>query len=205
MKRRAHRWSLVSVVAVCMLLAAACQESLVSPRVPAGVASNDPKGVTLGLRFRVTVPGVVKGVRFLKTPGNDGEHTGFLWTDDGSTLLASGTFTDEPDATAWTDLTFPSPVRLTPGVQYVIAYRAPNGHYAYQADYFVSNDATRAPKDVVSSNGDIVGVGSSAAEHNGVFIYDDQCPVQPCFPPGDVEHTFHDGSYFVDVDFNPDS
>ena len=46
------------------------------------------------MKFQSSVPGWVAGVRFYKGAGNDGTHTGSLWTASG-TLLATGTFTDE--------------------------------------------------------------------------------------------------------------
>ena len=51
------------------------------------------------MKFQSSVPGWVAGVRFYKGAGNNGTHTGSLWTASG-TLLATGTFTNET-ASGW--------------------------------------------------------------------------------------------------------
>ena len=46
------------------------------------------------MKFQSSVAGWVAGVRFYKGTGNNGTHTGSLWSASG-TLLATGTFTNE--------------------------------------------------------------------------------------------------------------
>ena len=60
------------------------------------------------MKFQSSVPGWVTGVRFYKGTGNNGTHTGSLWTSSG-TQLATGTFTNET-ASGWQTLTFANPV-----------------------------------------------------------------------------------------------
>ena len=45
------------------------------------------------------------------------------------------TFTDET-ATGWQTASFPAPVALEPGQNYVVSYLAPNGNYAYTPAFF---------------------------------------------------------------------
>ena len=67
-------------------------ESLFGNQTPAEVSSSDNSAVELGTVFTPTHPGIVSGVRFYKGTGNDGTHTGSLWSIDG-TRLATVTFT----------------------------------------------------------------------------------------------------------------
>ena len=47
---------------------------------PAVTSANDSTAYELGVKFQSTVPGWVAGVRFYKGAGNNGTHTGSLWT-----------------------------------------------------------------------------------------------------------------------------
>ncbi|WP_425956181.1 DUF4082 domain-containing protein [Xylanimonas sp. McL0601] len=96
--------------------------------VPAVASWNDPGPIQVGTRLQVTVDGAIQGIRFYKGAGNTGTHTGYVWKPDG-TQLATGTFKSET-ATGWQTLVFATPVTVTAGTQFVVAYYAPAGHYA---------------------------------------------------------------------------
>ena len=87
-------------------------ESLFGNQTPAEVSSSDNSPVELGTVFTPTHPGIVSGVRFYKGTGNDGTHTGSLWSIDG-TRLATVTFTGE-SASGWQTATFSSRWRSRP-------------------------------------------------------------------------------------------
>jgi methionine-rich copper-binding protein CopC len=76
----------------------------------------------------------VDGVRFYKGTGNDGTHTGSLWSASG-TLLATGTFTNE-SASGWQTLIFANPVQISAGTTYVASYYDPDGYYAADVQQF---------------------------------------------------------------------
>ena len=101
---------------------------------PATVDSGDAGAVNLGVRFVPSVNGFVTGVRFYKAPANTGTHTGTLWSSTG-TRLATGTFSGE-SASGWQTLQFASRIAVTAGTTYVASYRAPNGHYSDDPNYF---------------------------------------------------------------------
>ncbi len=88
------------------------------------------------MKFTSSVAGFVTGVRFYKGAGNGGTHVGSLWTT-GGTLLATATFTGE-SASGWQTVTFSSPVAVSAGTTYVASYFAPQGNYAFTANYFTS-------------------------------------------------------------------
>ena len=79
--------------------------------------------------------GFITGVRFFKSTGNTGTHTGSLWTAAGS-RLATVTFTGET-ASGWQTATFASAVRRDRRDRPTSCpTRAPNGHYAATPCYW---------------------------------------------------------------------
>src|SRR4051794_16973519 len=99
---RSTRWA-PAVVALAMLaVISACSHdprvggetnshTIFGDRKPVNPTSDtDTKAVELGVRFRSTAPGWITSVRFYKTEGNTGTHTGSLWTKSGK-QLATGT------------------------------------------------------------------------------------------------------------------
>ena len=84
--------------------------------------------VELGVKFRSDVPGQVVGVRYFKTSGNTGAHTGTLWSATGQPL-ATVTFAAE-SATGWQEAAFSSPVTVQPGTTYIASYHTNTGNYA---------------------------------------------------------------------------
>jgi hypothetical protein len=110
---------------------------------PATADAGDPDAVELGLRFTPTVNGFVSGVRFFKSTGNTGTHTGTLWSSDGS-RLQSVTFAGETSS-GWQTATFASPVAVTAGQTYVVSYTAPNGHYAATDSFWSYRGRTAGP------------------------------------------------------------
>ena len=147
-------------------------------------SDTDSGSYELGMKFQSTVPGWVAGVRFYKGAGNDGTHTGSLWTSSG-TLLATGTFTNET-ASGWQTLTFANPVQISANTTYVVSYYDPDGHYSVDEEYFASQVNT-PPLIGVKANYLTAGGG------NGVFN-----PGGPGFPT-----QMNDSwSYSVDVIFD---
>ncbi len=95
---------------------------------------DDPHAVELGLKFRTDTDGFVTGVRFYKTPGNSGPHSGRLWTTDG-TLLGQVDFTGETES-GWQQADFETPIEVQSGTTYLVSYHAPDGHYAAIKNFF---------------------------------------------------------------------
>jgi hypothetical protein len=109
---------------------------------------NDPAAIELGVRFRASRDGVVRGVRFYKGAANTGVHVGHLYAADG-TELASATFGPET-ASGWQEVLFDTPVAVTAGTSYVATYLAPNGGYSVTSGGLgaaVTNGPLTAPAD----------------------------------------------------------
>jgi len=139
--------------------------------------------VELGVKFRSDVAGTITGIRFYKAGGNNGSHTGSLWTSSG-VLLATGTFTGETSA-GWQQLTLSNPVAIAANTTYVASYHTSTG-FAVDVGYFVAHGTDSAPLHALQS-------GVEGA--NGVFVYG---------PGGQFPFNGSTGqNYWVDVIFNP--
>ena len=103
---------------------------------PSTPSASDPASYELGMKFQSSVSGWVAGVRFYKGSGNNGTHTGSLWTASG-TLLATGTFTNET-ASGWQSMLFTNPVQISANTTYVVAYWDPDGHYGIDLELFAT-------------------------------------------------------------------
>jgi hypothetical protein len=79
------------------------------------------------MQFVTSQSGAITGIRYCKGAGDTGEHTGSLWTSNG-TLPATATFTNETSS-GWQTVTFGSPVTVTAGTTYLASYHS-NGRYA---------------------------------------------------------------------------
>ncbi len=101
---------------------------------PSTTSSGDSGSYELGVKFQSSVAGWVAGVRFYKGSGNDGTHTGSLWSSSGQ-QLATGTFTNET-ASGWQTMTFANPIQISANTTYVVSYYDPDGHYAADGDLF---------------------------------------------------------------------
>ncbi|WP_436496919.1 DUF4082 domain-containing protein [Actinokineospora sp. HUAS TT18] len=154
-----------------------------SSDIPALLSDPDTEPLELGVKFTADVPGFVTGVRFHKGAGNGGEHTGSLWSTDG-TRLASAVFTNET-ATGWQAVTFPTSVPIEAGKTYIASYFAPQSHYSVTYDFFTTgrdNPPLHAP-------------ASAVGDPNGVFRY--------AATSGFPAFSFASANYWVDVVFEP--
>lgn len=158
---------------------------VVSPLPPTN--QNTPR--TIGVTFKSSVPGFVKGVRFF-SPDNvsaiPGNYTGQLWNGAG-VLLASGVFSDvTPDS--WQELTFTTPVYINPGVEYIASYNTGvSDVYVSTEDALITN-FTNGPLTAVEEGG-AFNIGSSVV-----------------FPGVNLPPTYNGGTdnnnYWVDVVFS---
>ena len=152
--------------------------------VPSVTAADDPTPAELGVKFQSSVTGWVAGVRFYKGAGNDGTHTGSLWTASG-TLLATGTFTDETSS-GWQSMLFANPVQISANTTYVVSYYDPDGYYAFDEDLF---DWQLNTPPLTALKSDYIDPGDG----NGVYNEGG---------PGFPTSSFNGASYAVDVIFD---
>ena len=159
---------------------------------PGTVDSGDSNAVTLGTAFSSDTAGTITGIRFYKASLNTGTHLGALYTSSG-TLLASATFTSE-SASGWQQVSFSSPVPISPNTTYVAAYYAPTGHYSDDLDYFEPLSPTGGN---VLNSPPLHAVAASISVSNGFFSYGGGL----AFPASTNQNT----NYWVDAVFMPNS
>ena len=151
-----------------------CPCSLYQDTVTPGLPEfDDGVPLTLGVRFASASPGQVTGIRYYKSAGNTGAHTGALYTADGQ-QLAAVTFTGE-SSSGWQTASFSQPVDIAADTEYVAAYRSPTGVYSAVPSGFGSG-ITSGPL--------------RTAFDSGAYTYN-----------GDFPSSSSTASYLVDVDF----
>ncbi|MEP7375034.1 MAG: DUF4082 domain-containing protein [Chitinophagaceae bacterium] len=155
------------------------------PAAPAIVPpTNDDAAVTLGVKFKSSTPGFVKGVRFFSCDdiAAPGSYTGQLWASDG-TLLANGTFTVATNS-SWQELVFNTPVLINANTTYIASYHTSGTKYVGTPGGFATG----------VTNGSLTAPDNISAGGNGVYAYG----ATASFPTNSVG-----GNYWVDVMFSP--
>ena len=151
---------------------------------PAIAMDSDTGAVELGMKFRVSVPGTVRGVRFYKGgTQNAGPHRVRLWSRAGA-QLAEAASTSETTS-GWQTVRFASPVTVSAGTTYVVSYYASAGRYSATPGGFTS-EKVRGP---------IRGLASGVDGVNGVYRYGGGFPTQG----------YQNTDYAVDVVFLPEA
>ncbi len=126
---------------------------------PSVVNIGESDSLELGVRFSANADGLITGIRYYKSAGNTGTHTGKLWSSNGQ-LLASVTFTGESNS-GWQEAQFSTPVAITAGQTYVASYFAPNGNFSVDRGYF-EQSYNRGPL-TVQNGGGVFRYGNNSA------------------------------------------
>jgi hypothetical protein len=141
-------------------------------------AVNERAPVELGTAFTVTKAGDVTAFRFYKSSTNTGVHRGTLWSPDGR-VLARINFANET-ASGWQRVQLTTPVRVEPGITYVVSYFSPGGRYSATNDYFTQQ---RVSGSLVAPSG-----------NNGRYLY----ASNGGYPTG----SWRSSAYFVDAEID---
>lgn len=145
---------------------------------PAGSAASDGTSLELGMAFGTSVEGRITAIRFYKSAGDTGAHTGTLWSSSGQPL-ATVAFQNE-SAEGWQRAQLSVPVTILPGETYTVSYLSPQGKYTFAGNYFTS-PVTSGPLTAITPG-------------NGTFRYGTG-GVKP-------ESSWQASNYFVDVEFS---
>lgn len=119
---------------------------------------DDNTPVNLGVRFRSTVTGKVKGVRIWKRETNGNGQIVALWSNTGD-QLATANIPD--DVTGWVDGIFSSPVDIDAEVTYVASMYSPSGQFVSSPDFF----------DAQWTNAPLIGLQDGDDGDNGCYSY----------------------------------
>ncbi|HLI55406.1 MAG TPA: N,N-dimethylformamidase beta subunit family domain-containing protein, partial [Actinomycetota bacterium] len=141
---------------------------------PQSADSGDPDATVVGVEFSVATAGEVTGIQFYKAAANTGTHVGTLFSESGpgattGAELASATFSNESPS-GWQQVTFASPVAVSPGTSYVASYYAPNGHYAQDQDYFYGNPQPPSQPPSILTSGPLSAVEAKNSTVNGLYL-----------------------------------
>jgi hypothetical protein len=156
--------------------------NIFTTQTPAGVTENDGRGIEVGVKFQSSVAGTITGIRFYKTSGNSGTHTGELYSSSGS-RLAQAVFSGET-STGWQQVTFSTPISIAANTVFVAAYYSSSGNYVGTPGYFVS----------AVTNGSLTALADGTSGANGVYSY----ATSPTFPSS----SYAQSNYWVDVIFS---
>ena len=149
--------------------------------VPAIPLDNDGRALEVGMKFRTSVSGVIKSIRFYKGSGNDaGTYVLKLYQNSNRSLLASVNFSNRT-ATGWQTVDLPTPVPVNANTTYLVSYYSPNGNYSDNVNYFTS----------ARTVGPLTGLANGADGSNGVYRYGNGYP----------NSTYRSSNYWVDVVF----
>ncbi len=149
---------------------------------PAPISYEDAP-VELGVKFKSSAPGFVKGIRFFSSNSPSGTYTGHLWTSSG-TLLNSAVFTNVT-ANGWQEVSFATPIAIKADTIYVASYHTKKGNYSATSAGLVNS----------VSSGSLTALASNLSGGNGLYMYDSSGK----FPT----NSFNATNYWVDVVFTP--
>jgi Domain of unknown function (DUF4082)/Secretion system C-terminal sorting domain len=172
-------------------------QTIFTTQTPVAVTDNDHKatvGQEVGVKFRSSVAGFISGIRFYKTAGNTGTHTGELYSSAG-VRLAQAVFTGE-SATGWQTVSFTSPIAIAAATTYTAAYFSSLGNYVEDNDYFRGHTVTNSP---LTAPADGTGGASGTDPGNGQGTY--KYSAAPVFP----NQLYRSANYWVDVLFSTSS
>ncbi|KAF3884583.1 MULTISPECIES: DUF4082 domain-containing protein [Nostocales] len=150
---------------------------------PSTVNTNDSSAVELGVKFRSSQNGYIKGLRFYKGSQNTGTHVGTLWSNSGQ-QLGRATFANET-ASGWQEVYFTTPVAIAANTVYVASYHTNVGFYSKNENYFTNSGVSNSP---------LYALRNGESGSNGIYRYS----ATPVFPTS----TYQSSNYWVDVIFS---
>lgn len=150
-------------------------QSLFTTQIPKQTGLRDGVNYELGMRFRAAVAGSIQAIRFYKSPGESGSHTGKIYSATGG-LLAQVQFANET-ASGWQVRKLPSALNILANTEYVVSVNTGNQYYV----------ATNGGLSSVIINGSL----ASMSGLNGVYGAVGRMPNQ----------SFQGSNYFRDVVF----
>jgi hypothetical protein len=153
--------------------------------VPATTNGNDGQPLEVGVKFRASVNGVIKSIKFYKGSNADGTaYTLKLYQNSNQALLSSQAFSNTT-AQGWQVIDLPSPISVTAGTTYVASCYSAAGNYNYTDNYFTS----------ARVSGSLTGLANGTDGVNGLYRYG----AGGGFPSSGYQSS----NYWVDVVFVP--
>lgn len=160
--------------------------NLFGTSTPGTVDSGDGSSYVLGLHFKSSSNGVIKGLRFYKASSNTGTHIGRLIKPNGETL-GSVTFSGE-SASGWQEQLFSAPIAIAANTEYIASIFMPSGHYSLDSSYFLSAAFTNGPLTAYKS--------ADVSPGNSSYRPTSSRNLHP------TSNTFQQSNYWIDVIFD---
>jgi hypothetical protein len=160
--------------------------TLFGTKMPKNTADTDTSAVTLGVKFKSAQAGTISAVRFYRAVKNTTGYTVKLFNGSGSMLASARVTSDICAVPCWEQISFASPISISPNIIYVAAYYTSNGRYP-------NDTGTNGGLTNAVTNGPLTAPASSTVGGNGVYTYSTGFPNQ----------TWQSSNYYVDVVFAP--
>lgn len=160
--------------------------TLFGTATPLMPADPDTNSVTLGVKFKSTQAGTVSAIRFYRAVKNTSGYAVKLFNSSGSVLAQARATSDTCTIPCWEQISFASPISISPNTIYVAAYYTSNGRYP-------DDSGTNGGLFNAVNNGPLTAPASSTVGGNGVYTYSTGFPNQ----------TWQNSNYYVDVVFAP--
>lgn len=159
-------------------------DTIFNNTTPSVAVSSDQNSVELGLKFRSSVNGQIKAVRFYRGSENANGYVVNLWSSSGKRLATKSRRARSIGA-GWREVYFKTPISIQANTTYIASYFTSGGGYAYENRGLATS----------RSSGALVALASSATGGNGVYAYRSTS--------GFPNQTYEDSHYYVDVVFEP--
>lgn len=104
----------------------------------------------MGMKFTAKETGPVKAIRYYKTAGETGSHTGRLWNAAG-VQVASASFTNET-ASGWQEVALNTPYMISAYEEYTVSVNS-NSEYAYTAGELATSIVNGPLSTIAGANG----------------------------------------------------
>ena len=171
-------WSFTTAACPCSLFPASTTPTTQSIPTRDGRPLPGPWSYELGVQIRLDEPMLLTAVRFFKSPGETGTHTGRVWTV-GGTLLGQVDFANETPS-GWQRQALATPIKLAAGTTFVVSVNANELFGTTTAG--LASPVVRGPLRTI-------------AGQNGVYG-----PAAGVFPT----NSWNSSNYFTDLEVIPD-
>lgn len=152
--------------------------SVITTQIPDAEFNDGP--YELGMKFKSSQSGRITKIKYYKTAGETGSHTGKIWSS-GGTLLATVNFVSET-ASGWQEAALSVPLYILENTTYIVSV---NSNTAYGATNYVFDSPV--------VNGSLTGIADG---NNGLYSES---------PGGFPATSFNNSNYFRDVVFESTS
>ncbi|MBX3021793.1 MAG: DUF4082 domain-containing protein [Bdellovibrionales bacterium] len=160
--------------------------TVLGSRIPANPADTDPNAVELGVKFRSTVAGKIKGIRFYRSAASSSGFSVYLYNSSGTRMGTASIAASAVVLPGYVQVNFATPIAIAANTTYTASYFASNGRYAYELNAMVN----------AISNSTLSFLAGSSNGGNGVYRYGSAGGTRPT-------QTYQNSNYFVDVVFTP--